>query len=594
MEDTKRTKKNKGFGNNISTDNSNKKKDIKSKDKKQDANIFEKKIKPLIIAGRQEDAKPVLRLLAQSETNIAEVYEELYLLCIEARKEKESNHWHNKWLAHTSQNKLGIKRQVQEAKKIKSEELQLLFIKKALKMEPSNQEMKANLIDLYLQKEDWSKAKRIIESLRKEDKSNPDWLWRAAWIEIENGKKDRAKKLFDQLKLSMKRYKTKYTYRSNQIQLSLEIATSTSRTKDNNEKIDRLYREMQKENWPENRIFSYWLMNQPGRAGEAKELLLKAFEQQPHSKSILENIAKTHLILEEWVQGFKALKLLEERNAYLQNDNELSIISHGSMGDGLLWSRWINLHENNNQISINLFVQYPLVSFLQRNLKGKAKVYAHGSSTPKNKNQIKLISLPGIKEYDFKSLERLPKWKADEQLQIEWYKRLELPSDRPIIALNWHGPALKFTQEEEITDIPLNAMIPKNLPSKISLLGIQKGFGSEELDQCVFREKFIEKQSELKRINTLEQIAAVLSLCDWLICDDSGPAHLASCLGINTVVCLPEYSDWRWPRGSDTPPWYPKTTVIRKNHSDDWNDCLSKAWEKVDLWMLSKQEKQTS
>ena len=58
-----------------------------------------------------------------------------------------------------------------------------------------------------------------------------------------------------------------------------------------------------------------------------------------------------------------------------------------------------------------------------------------------------------------------------------------------------------------------------------------------------FRERFHEKQDEINAEHRIEHIAAIIAGCDMVICDNSGPGHLSSNLGQNTIINTRPTSD---------------------------------------------------
>ncbi|GHC78777.1 hypothetical protein GCM10007320_19500 [Pseudorhodoferax aquiterrae] len=65
--------------------------------------------------------------------------------------------------------------------------------------------------------------------------------------------------------------------------------------------------------------------------------------------------------------------------------------------------------------------------------------------------------------------------------------------------------------------------------------------------------------------------AAILAQLDLLISVDTAACHLAGALDRPCWVLLPAYRvDWRWLRGRDDTPWYPRTRLFRQRRRGDW------------------------
>ena len=72
-------------------------------------------------------------------------------------------------------------------------------------------------------------------------------------------------------------------------------------------------------------------------------------------------------------------------------------------------------------------------------------------------------------------------------------------------------------------------MSKKSKQHKINITS--KRNGKKQLEECSFKQHFHEQQPRISKEDRLEHIAAIIANCDAVICDDSGPAHLASNLG---------------------------------------------------------------
>ena len=148
-----------------------------------------------------------------------------------------------------------------------------------------------------------------------------------------------------------------------------------------------------------------------------------------------------------------------------------------------------------------------------------------------------------------------------------------------MIGINWNGSALQASRERVSSDIPLNAFAAIAQRPGVRLVSLQKGFGAEQLRHCRFADRFVSCQNEVSHEVRLEHMAALITLCDWVICDDSGPAHLAGSLSSPTILLLPERAGWRWGGFCSRSPWYPTLHLLRRSESKGWDDLMSEACE---------------
>tara|TARA_B100000212_G_C27043047_1_gene392382 strand:- start:22 stop:381 length:360 start_codon:yes stop_codon:yes gene_type:complete len=92
----------------------------------------------------------------------------------------------------------------------------------------------------------------------------------------------------------------------------------------------------------------------------------------------------------------------------------------------------------------------------------------------------------------------------------------------------------------------LHCFLPLSKIDNVSLISIQKGYGSEQLHCCEFKHKFVSIQEEINNIWDFSEIAAIINNCDLVITSDSALSHLSGGLGIQTWLLLKYLPDWRW------------------------------------------------
>ena len=544
----------------------------KSKALERNNDIYKNTIQPLIKSGDGEKAEPILRLLAQSNTKIAEIYEELQTLCMDNGRNQEATFWRTQWLKIASKTEAGLIRQLTTAESIGDEKAEINLTNEIIRIKINDSHNEQLFFEYLLRNELFAKGRIFIEEKLQKNNDSIEWELNAALIYLESEKQQLASN-------HLKKYRVEEVTNSQHksLEKSIELALKEEIEK---EEIVSLIEEAGEEKWPENRILSALLISKNHEPKLAYSLTIQALKYQPRSLKLMRQKAVLHLTLGEWKKGFYEYTLYDQHYKNIETVNEMNFLARNTMGDALLWPRTIKSIQESQPIKINLYVHPPLVEFLKENLGDNARVHKRSQRENTNSKTMDIISLAGILINQHEDiLKNLQQWKCNPELKKLWRDRLNLPQEKKIIALNWHGTALNASQEIEPTDIPLNAMEPINNENDIELIAIQKGIGSEQFKTCNFKNRFIKEQKELNKMNSIDDLAAVLTLCDWLICDDSGPAHLAGCLGVNTVTCLPERSDWRWPAGQKSPPWYPNTTIERKKSYERWNECLGRAWK---------------
>jgi len=69
--------------------------------------------------------------------------------------------------------------------------------------------------------------------------------------------------------------------------------------------------------------------------------------------------------------------------------------------------------------------------------------------------------------------------------------------------------------------------------------------------------------------------AAIMAGLDLVVSVDTSVAHLAGALDKPCLLLLPGFgTDWRWLRGREDSPWYPRHTLFRSEVDGDWSAAI--------------------
>ena len=112
--------------------------------------------------------------------------------------------------------------------------------------------------------------------------------------------------------------------------------------------------------------------------------------------------------------------------------------------------------------------------------------------------------------------------------------------------------------------------------NNFKLLSLQKGFCSEQLENCSFKSEFIECQPKIDITWDFLDYAAIIENCDLIITSDTYIAHLAGGMGKPTWLLLHYLSEWRWGMESDTTFWYPSMKLFRQKKRNNWQEVMER------------------
>ena len=162
----------------------------------------------------------------------------------------------------------------------------------------------------------------------------------------------------------------------------------------------------------------------------------------------------------------------------------------------------------------------------------------------------------------------------------EWRQKLA-HEQRPIIGINWQGNPQPNQKPGRIgtgdfRSLPLEAFAPIPGKTNVSLLSLQKGYGSEQLEECSFRHRFVSCQEEINQTWDFVETAAMIANCDLVITSDTSVAHLAAGMGHPTWLLLTKVPEWRWGMEGDTTFWYPSMRLFRQQERGNWAEVMER------------------
>ena len=197
---------------------------------------------------------------------------------------------------------------------------------------------------------------------------------------------------------------------------------------------------------------------------------------------------------------------------------------------------------------------------------------------------LSLMSLPGVFQ-DSPSCPVVtdPYLKAD-GARVDFWREHLLGVRESLVALNWQGNPAAEIGPLKGRSLPLEEFSPLASVSGIRLVSLQKGFGSDQLATCSFRDRFIQAQDLVDDSWDFLETAAILANCDLLITSDTALAHLAGAMGRPTWLLLHHIPDWRWGLEGASTFWYPSMRLFRQERPGDWSDPIRRVTEALEQW----------
>ena len=171
------------------------------------------------------------------------------------------------------------------------------------------------------------------------------------------------------------------------------------------------------------------------------------------------------------------------------------------------------------------------------------------------------------------------------ELNKRW-KDILSKEKRPIIGINWQGNQDSEKGSAQGRSLPLETFSTLAKNNNFTLLSLQKGFGSEQLNHCSFKSKFVECQPQINATWDFLENAAIIENCDLIITCDTSIAHLAGGIGKKVWLLLRDIPFWTWGLKDESTFWYPSMKLFRQKERQNWKEVIDRVSRSIkEEWM---------
>ena len=333
------------------------------------------------------------------------------------------------------------------------------------------------------------------------------------------------------------------------------------------------------------------ILNQiQGNISKAKDFFLRCIELDPKFQDAQLNLAYIQLLMGDYTNGwinFEWRKKVEEPllvHCFPQSeawdgkdnliDNKLLVVSEQGLGDNFHFMRYIN-YLRDNGFDVRFCAPKKLHSLIISSKISLNPITLEQGKFYKESKWISIFDLPKIlKVSENNPLINKPYLYASPKLVEKWRPYFKNENER-IIGINWQGNPKVEKENLKGRSIPLKNF--ENLfNSEFKYLSLQRGYGSESLKSCKFKNKFVSFQKHTNKIRDFGEIAALIQNCSLIITSDSCLAHIAGGMGKETWLILHFVPDWRWGLNSESTFWYPSVKIFRQKVRNDWKEVFER------------------
>ena len=326
------------------------------------------------------------------------------------------------------------------------------------------------------------------------------------------------------------------------------------------------------------------------RAEEARGALDKAARLAAEEPDVRLHLGQDDLARGRWEKGWIGY---EARGAILpptyaplpftrwdgkETPQRLVVLVEQGYGDAIQFARLVPLLADRG-ITVRFLTRAPLVP-LFRTLDPRIEVSADLddlAQTEPGLRWVPLGSLPRLLARDPSTWPATPYLKAEPDRIRQWSHARE--EGDFLVGITWQGSTRR------VLDIgrsaPLAVFAPLAGIEGVRLVAIQRGPGSEQLDQVGFRGKVLKLDEDFDADGAFLDTAALLQNLDLVVTTDTSMAHLCGALAVPALVALRTVPDWRWGRAGGQSIFYPSLELVRQTTPGDWDDVFARITQKV-------------
>ena len=269
------------------------------------------------------------------------------------------------------------------------------------------------------------------------------------------------------------------------------------------------------------------------------------------------------------------------------NTDTLLVVTEQGLGDTLQFMRYV-ISLRLKGINVRLCAQEKLHGIIKDSEIDAAPLSPSQGSEFTGGQWIPLMSVPqylGVSPDN--PIINKPYIKTNPLIDAKWRDMLRHEA-RSVIGIHWQGsPAAEVTGNRG-RSFPLQIFKSLSSLSGLKLLSLQKGFGSEQMDHCDFKDSFVDHQCEIDEIWDFRETASIVKSCDLVITNDTALVHLAGAMGKTTWLLLHHVPDWRWGISGDATFWYPSVRIFRQHSNRNWSNVMEIVAKELQLYITGQ------
>ena len=279
---------------------------------------------------------------------------------------------------------------------------------------------------------------------------------------------------------------------------------------------------------------------------------------EARKKNQLDNLRITNKLIKD----FDCKEWFEEKI----DNKKILILSEQGIGDNIQFARYIFWLKEKFDCDIILYINKK-IAHLFKNC--PCKIVNDLDQVDKIDFYQYLLSLPYIHYKIENKFKKCISFISDDTSNnLNWKKKLE-NLKKPIVAIQWKGNE-KFLDDQQ-RSIPIKFFSNLIKDKNYSFISLQKDNFSKEIKLNDLQEYIADfsEQIDIGDKSFVDTIS-ILNNIDLLISVDTSMAHLASTMGVKTLLLLNSNPDWRWHIELKEKCFYDNLEIIKAERINDW------------------------
>ncbi len=328
-----------------------------------------------------------------------------------------------------------------------------------------------------------------------------------------------------------------------------------------------------------------------GKLKEAELSTRKAIDLKPDFADAYFNLSLIELLKGDYESGLKHYEFRAKRKKYitihsnpniqkvedrkLKSKEKILVVSEQAPGDVIFHMRYL-LPLKKQGVDVSFCAPKKLHSLIKDSGIHPNPLSPEECTLVTEGEWIPLLSLlKYFKVSPNNPVINTPYLSTTETLKDKWRKILS-NEKRPIIGINWQGSKKLDETFYKGRSIPLEKFSKLLEKNDIRFLSFQKGFGSEQMEECTFKDHFVSCQKQIDEIWDYSETAAIIEGCDLIITNDCSIGPLSAGMGKKVWLMLKKIPFWTWGLEGESTFWYPSMRLFRQKELDNWDEVMER------------------